>query len=330
MYQRLAFEIDCLIAGFEAKLKPSRAEPSRAGEDVEASNAQTTAATGIRSAKSATGVKRLTCMPGVYMLSVEVARMAKKGKGHKNRDAGAHEAPLSRDLEAFPHTSLTVDVALLTAADGALQVLLLERTLPPDANKWSLPGGFVRIDESLDEAEARVLRETTGLSGVFLEQLYTFGGLFRDPRARVVTVAYYALAPSERLIAAGVPGGATSQLARMRVPWAGERGGPVEALDGSGAALPLAFDHAEILGTAVKRLRGKLDYAPIGFRLLPELFSLRALQQIHEVISGRRFNKDSFRRRMLASGQLEATGERLSDVEYRPPELYRYVDVVDR
>jgi len=264
------------------------------------------------------------------MLSVEVGRVAKKGKGHKNRDGGAHEGPLSRDLEAFPHPSLTVDVALLSVADGALQVLLLERPLPPDAGRWSLPGGFVQIDESLDEAAARVLRETAGLSGVFLEQLYTFGGLARDPRARIVTVAYFALVPSGRLIAAGVPGGAASQLARLRVRWSGGRGGPVEALDGSGAVLPLAFDHAEILGTTVKRLRGKLDYTPIGFRLLPEVFSLRALQQVQEVICGRPLNKDSFRRRMLASGLLEATGQRQTDVEYRPPELYRFVDGVDR
>jgi len=261
--------------------------------------------------------------------------VAKKGKGHKNRDSGedrgAGEASFLAEYDEaeFPHPSLTVDVALLTATDDALHALLLRREGHPDMHKWALPGGFVRLDESLGEAAARVLREKVGLNGVFLEQLYTFGDPGRDPRTRVVTVAYYALVPSERLTAAGVPGGEASQLARMRVPWLGERGGPVEAIDGSGARLALAFDHAEILGMAVKRMRGKLDYAPIGFRLLPEVFSLRALQQIHEVISGRRFNKDSFRRRMLASGQLEATGERRTDVEYRPPELYRFVDAAE-
>jgi 8-oxo-dGTP diphosphatase len=251
--------------------------------------------------------------------------VAKKTKGHKNQELGAHDEPPSKHLESFPHPSLTVDVVLLTAADGALQVLLLQRASSPDAGKWSLPGGFVRIDESLDGAAARVLREKAGLSGVFLEQLYTFGDLARDPRARVVTVGYYALVPAERLVAAGVAGGEASAVARLRVPWAGERGGPVEALDAAGAVMPLAFDHAEIVGVAVKRLRGKLNYAPIGFRLLPDVFSLRALQQVHEVISARRLNKDSFRRRMLASGQLEATGERRTDVEYRPPELYRFL-----
>lgn len=251
--------------------------------------------------------------------------MAKKSKGHKAHNAATHDAASAADLESFPHPSLTVDVALLTAADDGLHVLLLQRAASPDSGKWCLPGGFVRMGESLDEAAARVLSEKAGLSGLFLEQLYSFGNPTRDPRSRVVSVAYYALVPAERLVAAGVPGGEPSILARLRVPWAGERGDPVEALDLSGTPLPLAFDHADILGMAVKRLRGKLDYAPIGFRLLPRVFSLRALQQVHEVISGRTYNKDSFRRRMLASGQLEATGERRMDVEYRPPELYRFI-----
>ena len=237
----------------------------------------------------------------------------------------ARDSETPTDLESFPHPSLTVDVALLTAADGALHALLVQRSSPPDSGKWALPGGFVRVDESLDEAAARILRDKAGLDGLFIEQLYTFGELGRDPRARVVSVAYYALVPPERLRAAGIPGGEPAVTARLRVPWAGERGGLVEALDRSGEPLPLAFDHAEMLGLAVKRLRGKLDYAPIGFELLPDRFSLRALQQIHEAILGRRLNKDSFRRRMLAGGQLEATGERRTDVEYRPPELYRFV-----
>jgi 8-oxo-dGTP diphosphatase len=274
--------------------------------------------------------------------------VAKKGKDHKkgeaaegrdaaarhdtserhdtaaDRDAGEASFLAEYDAAAFPHPSLTVDVALLTATEDSLQVLLLRREHHPEIDKWALPGGFVGLDESLDAAAARVVREKTGLTGVYLEQLYTFGEPARDPRTRVITVAYYALVPIDRLRAAGIPGAEPTRLARLRVPWSGERGGPVEALDPSGAALPLAFDHDQILGIVVKRLRGKLDYAPVGFQLLPAVFSLRALQQIHEVISGRRFNKDSFRRRMLASGQLEATGERRTDVEYRPPELYRF------
>lgn len=269
--------------------------------------------------------------------------MAKKGKGHKDHDPsgpgeGAPRLPVRSaqgdaderaflaeyDANDFPRPSLTVDVALVTAAGGSLYALLLRREQHPEAGKWALPGGFVRLDESLDEAAARVLRDKANLSGVFLEQLYTFGAPDRDPRTRVVTVAYYALVPIDRIVRAGVPGGAW-QLARLRVPWEAEAGGAVDALGDAGDPLPVAFDHAEILGTVVKRLRGKLDYAPIGFELLPETFSLRSLQQIHETISGRRLNKDSFRRRIIASGHLDATGEHRTDVDHRPPELFRVV-----
>jgi 8-oxo-dGTP diphosphatase len=189
----------------------------------------------------------------------------------------------------------------------------------------ALPGGFVRMDESLDDAAARVLRDKADVGQVYLEQLYSFGAVDRDPRTRVVTVAYYALVPPDRLAAAGLPAGEESSLSRLNVPWEGETGGPVEALDEAGRPHQLAFDHAEILGMAVKRLRGKLNYAPVGFQLLPERFSLLDLQRIHETILGRSLNQDSFRRRMLASSQLVATGERAEGVGFRPPELYRFV-----
>jgi 8-oxo-dGTP diphosphatase len=213
-----------------------------------------------------------------------------------------------------------VDVALLTAAEGALHTLVVRRTEHPARGRWALPGGFVGLDEPLDASAARVLAQKTGLRGVFLEQLYTFGDPGRDPRTRVVSVAYYALVDAARLAAAGREGVARG---RLEVPWEGETGGPVE-LAGEGAPLPLAFDHADILGMAVKRLRGKLDYTPIGFQLLPGAFTLLDLQRVHETVLGRPLNKDSFRRRMLASGQLEATGESQKDVDHRPAELYRF------
>ncbi len=230
------------------------------------------------------------------------------------------------ELSRYPRPALTVDVALLTAAGGSLWALLLKRSQDPEEGKWALPGGFVHEGESLEATASRVLEAKAGLRDIYLEQLYTFGDPERDPRTRVVTVAYFALVPADRLSAAGIVGGEEAQVARLEVSWQGETGGPVGAFGGSNQPLPLAFDHAAILGMAVKRLRGKLNYAPVGFQLLPERFSLRALQQIHETISGRRLNKDSFRRRMLASGQLRATGERRTDVEYRPPELFRFTD----
>ncbi len=227
------------------------------------------------------------------------------------------------DAAAFDRPSVTVDVALVSAFDGALFTLVRERGAHPFRGRFALPGGFVGMAESLEAAAGRVLAEKCGLSGLFLEQLYTFGTPERDPRTRVISVAYYALVDRTRFgqAAERAPGVAT---ARLEVPWEGETGGPVELRSPDGRGLPLAFDHAEILGMAVKRLRGKLGYAPIGFQLLPERFTLLELQRVHETILGRPLNKDSFRRKMLASGELEATGESQKDVDHRPAELYRF------
>lgn len=225
------------------------------------------------------------------------------------------------DVSVFDRPSVTVDVALLSVRDDALVTLLLPRQAPPFRGRHALPGGFLQMDEPLEAAAARVLRDKAGLDSVYLEQLYTFGAVQRDPRTRVVTVAYYALVDPLRLESAAHDG----TLARLLVPWEGETGGPIECQRmGDATAIPLAFDHAEILGTAVKRLRGKLDYTPIGFQLLPERFTLAELQRVHETVLDRPLNKDSFRRRMLASDQLEATGALQRGVDHRPAELYRF------
>ncbi len=229
----------------------------------------------------------------------------------------------SYDASAFERPSVTVDVVLIIAAKQALWTLLVERREHPCRGCWALPGGFVGLDESLDAAAARVLAAKAGLEGFFLEQLYTFGRPDRDPRTRVMTVAYYALVAGERLV--GEDRKWHVELARIVVPWEGETGGRVAVAGAGGEPLELAFDHAEILGAAVKRLRGKLDYSPIAFQLLPETFTLRQLQVVHETILGRSLNKDSFRRRLLASGSLVATGEKERQVGYRPAALYCFV-----
>ena len=224
------------------------------------------------------------------------------------------------DAGDFDRPSLTVDVALLSVEDNILKVALMRRHVHPDRDKWALPGGFVGLEESLDDAAERVLARKLGVRGVFIEQLYTFGCPQRDPRARVVTVAYYALVSARLLHATLNP---ESLLASIRVPWAGEVGGPIE-LHQDARIIAAAFDHAEIIATAVKRLRGKLNYAPIGFQLLPRTFTLRRLKDVHECICGKRLNKDSFRRRMLATGDLAATGELETEVGHRPAELYQF------
>jgi 8-oxo-dGTP diphosphatase len=228
------------------------------------------------------------------------------------------------DPEAFPRPSLAVDAVVVSVRAGGLCALLMRRAEQPQRGSWALPGGFVAMDESLEAAARRVVKTKGGLADLYLEQLYTFGDPGRDPRTRVVSVAYMALTDLARLEHAVMGVAGDRCVADLAVGWRGEHGGPVEAVDTDGTLLRLAFDHAHILGTAVRRLRGKLDYVPVGFEFLPEQFTLRQLQDIHEAVLGRRLNKDSFRRRMLAGGQLEATGARQGDVAYRPAELYRF------
>jgi 8-oxo-dGTP diphosphatase len=228
------------------------------------------------------------------------------------------------DASRYERPSVAVDVALIAIRDGALWTLLVRRDQHPAKGAWALPGVFVGLAEGLDEAADRALIEKADLTGVFTEQLYSFGDPDRDPRTRVISVAYYALVePAALQRSAASP---STRLARLLVPWADETGGPVAVVDGNGTALPLAFDHDQILGTAIKRIRGKLDYAPIGFELLPATFSLRDLRLVHEAILSRPLNKDSFRRTVLDRGLVVPTGVRDTAVGHRPPELYRFAD----
>jgi 8-oxo-dGTP diphosphatase len=227
------------------------------------------------------------------------------------------------DVSKFERPSVAVDVSLLAVRNGKLVTWLVRRKEQPQRGRWALPGGFVRMDESLNEAAARVLADKSGVRGVFLEQLYSFGAVQRDPRTRVISIAYYALIDVQRLERLSAEPERGVCVAELNIPWAEETGGPVEAVL-AGEEIKLAFDHAEQLGLAVKRLRGKLAYAPIGFQLLPEQFTLRDLQRVHEAVLERSLNKDSFRRKMLASGQLEATAEYQADVDHRPAEMYRF------
>ena len=229
----------------------------------------------------------------------------------------------SYDPAVFARPSVTVDLVLMTMVKGVPAVLLRRREEHPFLGQWALPGGFVGIDEGLDEAALRLLGTEARLEDAYIEQLYTFGAPSRDPRTRVVTIAYFALLPADRF-AAALKQSAELTLAELAIPWSGEVGGAVTACDDDGAVLPLAFDHADILGLAIKRLRGKLDYSPIAFALLPKLFTLRQLQDVHEAILGVRLNKPAFRRRMLDRGWLEATGEREEGTSFRPAELYRF------
>jgi 8-oxo-dGTP diphosphatase len=219
----------------------------------------------------------------------------------------------------FDRPSVAVDVALVTVTGDKLKVLVVRRDEHPHRGRWQLPGGFAKTEESLDDAAIRILRDKVGIEDVFTEQLYTFGQVDRDPRTRVISVAYYALVEPNLLV---LPGD-NLRIGQIDIPWDGEAGGPV-TITSQDEPLELAFDHDQIIGMVVKRLRGKLSYAPVGYELLPVEFTLLELQRIHETILGHRVNKDSFRRRMLASGELEPTGRRQTDVGHRPAALYRH------
>jgi len=187
-----------------------------------------------------------------------------------------------------------------------LKVLLIQRKLQPFQHAWALPGGFVRVDETLDAAARRELEEEAGVTDVYLEQLYTFGALDRDPRERVVTVAYYALAKlSVHRIRANTDA--------MGVGWFG--------LDD----LPkLAFDHTEVIMRAHDRLRGKVRYAPVGFELLPPRFSLTQLQRLYEIILGSGLDKRNFRKKILSMDLLVETDEVEQGVRHRAARLFRF------
>lgn len=207
---------------------------------------------------------------------------------------------------AYPHPAVTTDCVVFGLDDEDLKVLLIRRDLEPYKGKWALPGGFVQIDESLEDAARRELKEETGLENIFLEQLYTFGDPDRDPRERVITVAYYALV---NLIDHDLRAASDASDAR----WF-----PVESPP------RLAFDHAKILETALARLKGKVRYQPIGFELLPEKFTLSQLQKLYEKILGTSLDKRNFRKKILGMDLLKELKETQRDVAHRAARYYRF------
>ncbi len=201
---------------------------------------------------------------------------------------------------------VTVDCVVFGLDEQELKVLLIERDLEPFKGQWALPGGFVRPGESLEQTAFRELQEETGLKDVFLEQLYTFGDVDRDPRGRVVTVAYYALVNL---------GDHTIQAATdvKNAAWF--------SIDD----LPkLPFDHQQIFDTALKRLKAKVRYEPIGFELLSEKFTLTQLQRLYEKVLDMPIDKRNFRKKILSMELLKELNEVEVDVAHRAARLYKF------
>lgn len=206
----------------------------------------------------------------------------------------------------YPRAALTVDCVVFGIDEQELKLLLIQRGSAPYLGKWALPGGFVRVDESLEAAAARELQEEAGIAPLFLEQLYTFGAVKRDPRERVVSVAYYTLVKlSDHEVRAATDAADAA--------WFGV------------ADLPsLAFDHDEIVRTALERLKSKVRYQPIGFELLPRKFTLSQLQRLYEIVLERELDKRNFRKKVLGMDILVETDELERDVAHRAARLYRF------
>lgn len=207
---------------------------------------------------------------------------------------------------AFEGPLLAVDAVVFGAEAEQLQVLLIERAIPPFQGCWALPGGFVLQGEPLEAAVERELREEAGIGLNFLEQLYTFGEPGRDPRGRVISTAYWGLVrPEAYVLHAASDARGAAWFPTLRLP-------------------PLAFDHPHILDVALKRLQAKLRYQPVGFELLPETFPLSRLQRLYEIILGRPLDKRNFRRKLQAMNFLVETGAVEQGVAHRAARLYRF------
>lgn len=206
-----------------------------------------------------------------------------------------------------PHPALTVDCVVFGISEvTSLQILLIERGSEPEKGSWALPGGFVEMDEHTDQAAARELEEETNVTGIYLEQLQTFSKVERDPRERVVSVAYYGLVSPKNLDA--IAGSDAKKLGWFSVDH-----------------MPrLAFDHADIVASGLRRVRAKIKYEPIGFELLPKEFTLSQLQRVYEIVLGHNLDKRNFLRKVHKMDVLKNTGLSRKGITGKPAAVYAF------
>ena len=216
---------------------------------------------------------------------------------------GKTDDPVLADYE-LPLVS--VDIVILTIMNNQLKVLLIQRKNPPYDHMWAIPGGFIHMGETLEAAAQRRLYEETNVQGIFLRQLAAFGSPERDPRARVVTVAFYTLCSTDKLTL-------EADANAEEVSWHSVKDLP-----------ELAFDHSSIVNMALKRMRDELEESNVAFQLLPMKFTLSKLQQVYELILGQTLDKRNFRKKMISTGLLVETGETLMEGFHRPAQLYSF------
>lgn len=204
----------------------------------------------------------------------------------------------------YPRAAMTADSVIFGFDGQNLKILLVKRGIEPFKGKWALPGGFLRMDETIEQCAMRELKEETSFEQVYMEQFGVFSDLDRDPRGRIITTAFYALVRMHDVI-----GGDDAEEAQ----WFNLSEIPV-----------LAFDHDRILRVATQRLREDLHFRPIGFELLPEKFTLPKLQRLYEAILGIHFDRRNFMKKMNASGILESTGDKEESHSHRAASFYRF------
>ncbi len=209
--------------------------------------------------------------------------------------------------KVYQNISATVDVVIFTIEDGELKVLLINRVGEPFKGSWALPGGFLLKGENTHQAAQRLLADKAGVDDVYVEQLYTFDDLKRDPRGYVLSVAYFALVNKNKIkIKESENTQKPSFYSVKNIP-------------------DLAFDHDKIINYALKRLRYKLEYTNAVFSLLEKKFTFSQLQSAYEVILNKKLDKRNFRKKFLALGLIKPIRGRLEGARQRPAQLYSFV-----
>ncbi len=201
---------------------------------------------------------------------------------------------------------LSIDCVIFGFEDQQLKILLYQRAIEPEANKWALPGGFITRDEDLDHAAARILKDITGVDNIYMEQINAFGAVKRYPLERVITIGFYALInPGNYSIAPGVGAKAAKWFSIDQMP-------------------DLVFDHNEIFDYALDKLRRKVRHEPIGFELLPQKFTLTLMQKLYEAVLGIEFDVRNFRKKLLKMDLLIKLNEKQEGVAHRAAYLYKF------
>lgn len=222
---------------------------------------------------------------------------------------------LGYDAATFPAVAVAVDLVVVAVIDSSLNLLLIRREDHPARGRWALPGSLLQPEETLDDCAARTARHKACIERARFRQFQAFSEPQRDPRLRVVSIGYLGLVTEGALRAS-----TTKEHSLAILRW---KDGNVSIRSSDNRPVRLAFDHDEIVNTAVRRLRIDLDRTTDTFALLPEEFTLRELQIVHEAVRGEEVNKPAFRKRMLDSGRLEPLGRKNTGGAYRPAELYR-------